>query len=330
MEDVGSLMRWTVLDLGARPIDGAERWGTDDRIRRVIRLQKPAPSGRRLGSRGLGLGVDAFRVAACARLALVTGPIIAMNPWTAVAARLLGYRDVSTVGLYAVEGGRSWRLLRRVLGSGPVVTLSEHESMKWRTAGGRSLSVRYGSTFAEPPVAHRSEPSARGNTTVTIFVGGTSDRDEEAISRLVSEVEAQEDLRLVIAAGGSSQLDTGRVRRVPAVTAAQFSELLASCDVVFLPLTDNGRAAGHMVLVEALQRGKPVVASWVAGMSEYFDGEYIRTAQEDPIPQLRAVGRAFDSRAREVRAYWKREYSKEAFGARVLSAFEQLNGSDPL
>jgi glycosyltransferase involved in cell wall biosynthesis len=253
-----------------------------------------------------------------------------MNPWTAVAARLLGYRDVSTVGLYAVEGGRSWRLLRRVLGSGPVVTLSEHEAMTWRTAGGRALSVRYGSTFAEPSVPHRPEAEGQENSTVTIFVGGTSDRDEEAIAKLVAQVEASEDLRLVIAVGGSLQLDTGRVRRVPSVTAAQFSALLAGCDVVFLPLTDNGRAAGHMVLVEALQRGKPVVATWVAGMDEYFDGEYIRAAQEDPISQLRTVGRAFGSRTPDVQAYWRRDYSKEAFGARVLNALEQLSGKDPL
>jgi len=321
-------MRWTVLDLGARPIDGVERWGTDDRIRRIIRLRKPAPSGRRLGSRGLGLGVDAFRVAARARLSLVTGPLIAMNPWTAVAARLLGYRDVSTVGLYAVEGGRSWRLLRLVLGSGPVITLSEHEALTWRRAGGRSLSVRYGSTFAEPSDAHPPELKGQYDSMVTIFVGGTSDRDEEAIAKLVSKVEASDDLRLIIAAGGGLQLDTGRVRRVPAVAAAEFSTLLASCDVVFLPLTDNGRAAGHMVLVEALQRGKPVVATWVAGMSEYFDGDYVQTAQEDPLPQLRKVGRDFSWRASEVQAYWEREYSKEAFGARVLSALEQLRGSN--
>lgn len=330
MEDMGRLMKWTVLDLGARPTDGAERWGNDERVGRIVRLQKPAPSGRRLGSRGLGLGIDALRVAARARLSLAQGPLIAMNPWTAVAARILGYRDVATVGLYAVEGSRSWRLLRRVLGSRPVVTLSEHEALTWRTAGGRSLSVRYGSTFADASVAHRQTPRVQDEGTVTIFVGGSSDRDEEAITKLASQVEASDDLRLIIAAGGNLRLDTGRVRRVPAVTAAEFSTLLASSDVVFLPLTDNGRAAGHMVLVEALQRGKPVVATWVAGMNEYFDGEYIRAAHEDPIPQLRTVARAFGSRAPEVQAYWKNEYSKEAFGTRVLSALEQLRGSAPL
>ena len=323
-------MRWTVLDLGARPLEGAERWGNDPRVRRVIRVEKPAPSGKRFGSRALGLGFDAFRVAARARLSLAHGPLIAMNPWTTVAARIFGYRDVSTVGLYAVEDGRSWRLLRSMLGSRPVVTLSEHEASRWRTAGGRALSVRYGATFADPPVADppASQSSAfqaqNEEATTTIFVGGTSDRDEDAISRLVAEVEATDDLRLVIAAGGTLQFDTGRVRRLPSIDAAEFSSFLADSDVVFLPLTDNGRAAGHMVLVEALQRGKPVIASWVAGMDEYFDGDFVQRAGTNLVTQLRAAGQTSGARADEVRAYWEREYSKEAFGRRVLGALERM------
>lgn len=318
-------MKWTVLDLGARPLQGAERWGNDPRVRRVIRVEKPAPSGKRFGSRALGLGFDAFRVAARARLSLAHGPLIAMNPWTTVAARILGYRDVSTVGLYAVENGRSWHLLRSVLGSRAVVTLSEHEASRWRTAGGRALSVRYGATFADPPASQSTAFHAQNEeATTTIFVGGTSDRDEEAISRLVAEVEASDDLRLVIAAGGTLQFDTGRVRRLPSIDAAEFSSFLAGSDVVFLPLTDNGRAAGHMVLVEALQRGKPVIASWVAGMDEYFDGDFVQRAGTNLVTQLRAVGQTSDARADEVRAYWEREYSKEAFGRRVLGALERM------
>lgn len=318
-------MKWTVLDLGARPHKGAERWGNDPRVRRVIRVEKPAPSGKRFGSRALGLGLDAFRVAARARLSLAHGPLIAMNPWTTVAARILGYRDVSTVGLYAVEDGRSWRLLRCVLGSRPVVTLSEHEASRWRTAGGRALSVRYGATFADPPASQSSAFHAQNEeATTTIFVGGTSDRDEEAISRLIDEVEASDDLRLVIAAGGTLQFDTGRVRRLPSIDAAVFSSFLAGSDVVFLPLTDNGRAAGHMVLVEALQRGKPVIASWVAGMDEYFDGDFVQRAGTNLVSQLRAVGQTSRARADEVHAYWEREYSKEAFGRRVLGVLERM------
>ena len=111
---------------------------------------------------------------------------------------------------------------------------------------------------------------------------------------------------------------------MPSIDAAEFSSFLADSDVVFLPLTDNGRAAGHMVLVEALQRGKPVIASWVAGMDEYFDGDFVQSAGTNLVPQLRAIGQTSGARADEVRAYWEREYSKEAFGRRVLGALERM------
>lgn len=313
-------MTWTVLDLGPAPEDGVERWGADQRIRRVIRVTNPAPTGRRLGSRALGLGVDALRVAFRARLSSRPGPLIAMNPWTAVMSRLLGLDRVCSVGLYAVEGGRSWRLLRRILGQRPVVTLSEHEATRWRLAGGRARAVRYGATFE----ALESDLSAQPGRVFSVFIGGSSDRDLEGIRRLTAEVENAEDVRLVIAAGGVVESDTGRVRRLKTLRSSEFSRQLAQSDVVYLPLADNGRAAGHMVLVEALQRGKPVVATWVSGMDEYFDGEYVTKALPDLLPQLRETASRFSERSGEITDYWRHEYSKTAFGARILNALEAM------
>jgi hypothetical protein len=324
--------RWHVLDLGPAPSDGRERWGADPRIVAVTRVQRPAPSGRRLGSRALGLGLDALRVAARGRLVSRGTPIIAMNPWTTFAARLLGLSRVATVGLYAVEGGRSWRMLRTVIGSRPVVTLSDHEASRWRAAGGRAVAVRYGSTFPEiPQNGLDGDAPADRTCTTRVFAGGASDRDAAALDALAEEV-ARDDagrVRLVVAVGDRSPSDSGRVRRLTEISPSNFSKLVAESDVVYLPLTDNGRAVGHMVLVEALQRGKPVVATWVTGMDEYFDGRYVRRAEEHLLQQLLDVATSFRGRKADVRDFWKANYSSEAFGRRVLDALDDLGSRNP-
>jgi hypothetical protein len=324
--------QWHVLDLGPVPVDGRERWDGDPRIVAVTRVQRPAPSGRRMGSRVLGLGVDALRVAARGRFVSPGTPIIAMNPWTTFAARLLGLSRVATVGLYAVEGGRSWRMLRTVIGSRPVVTLSDHEASRWRSAGGRAVAVRYGSTFPEiPRSALEREDSADRTRTTHVFAGGSSDRDAAAIEALAEQVGRDDSgsLRLVVAVGDRSASDTGRVRRVTEVSPSAFSRLVAESDVVYLPLTDNGRAVGHMVLVEALQRGKPVVATWVTGMDEYFDGRYVRRAESDLLQQLVEVAASFRGREADVQDFWRANYSSEAFGKRVLDGLDSLRAMSP-
>lgn len=324
--------RWHVLDLGPAPSDGRERWDGDPRIVAITRVQRPAPSGRRLGSRVLGLGLDALRVAARGRLVSRGVPVIAMNPWTTFAVRLLGLSRVATVGLYAVEGGRSWRMLRTVIGSRPVVTLSDHEASRWRDAGGRAVAVRYGSTFAEIPHEDLEQDETADRTRPTrVFTGGSSDRDAAAVDALAEEIGRDDEgrLRLVVAVGDRSTSDTGRVRRVSQVSPPDFSRLVAESDVVYLPLTDNGRAVGHMVLVEALQRGKPVVATWVTGMDEYFDGSYVRRAEGDLLQQLLDVAASFRGREADVRDFWRAHYSSEAFGRRVLDGLDSLRSGNP-
>jgi hypothetical protein len=316
---------WTVLDLGPEPADGVERWDGDARVSSVIRILDPAPTGRRFGSRVFGLGLDALRLALRARYRRTRGPLIAMNPWTSVAAILLGFRNVATVGLYAVEGGRSWTLLRRVIGTRPVVTLSEHEATRWRSSGGYADAVKYGSTFADVAADGESRDRVTGGS-LNIFVGGSSDRDTAAVDDLIKTVRAITDgsTRLVVATGGAESSDAGNVRRVGNVPQHVFSRLIEESDIVYLPLADNGRAAGHMVLVEALQRGKPVVATWVAGMNEYFDDRHVVRAHSELLPQLRYVADSFAGHASQLREYWRRNHSSQAFGQRILDTLDKL------
>jgi glycosyltransferase involved in cell wall biosynthesis len=316
---------WTVLDLGPEPAEGVERWNGDARVSSVIRIVDPAPTGRRFGSRAFGLGLDALRVALRARYRGISEPVIAMNPWTSVAARLLGFRNVATVGLYAVEGGRSWMLLRRVIGTRPVVTLSEHEATRWRSSGGCADAVKYGSTFADAGVSAGLRNRTKGGP-LSIFIGGSSDRDAAAVDDLIATVRATKDdsVRLVVATGGAESSDAGNVRRVGDVPQHVFSRLIEESDIVYLPLADNGRAAGHMVLVEALQRGKPVVATWVAGMNEYFDDRHVVRAQAELLTQLRDLADSFAGQASQIREYWLENHSSQAFGQRILDALDGL------
>jgi glycosyltransferase involved in cell wall biosynthesis len=317
-------MKWSVLDLGPAPAGGTERWNGDDRVEHVFRVEDAAPSGRRAGSRLLGLGLDAIRVALRARVHGAHGPLIAMNPWTTVAARLLGYNQVSTVGLYAVEGSRSWRLLRAAIGVRPVITLSQHEAERWQLAGGRSGAIRYGATFPPLEIPQSDVAGTRRNG-LRIFVGGSSDRDKAAINDLVRRVRRRNDIHLVIAVGDRDDEDDEAVQHFGPIAPDQFSRLIVESDIVYLPLSDNGRAAGHMVLVEALQRGKPVVANWVAGMDEYFDDRHVIRARGDLVDQLAEVAASFRGKPEVLQDYWRRTHSSEAFGQRILDTLDALN-----
>ena len=91
-----------------RDDDRDAAWLQNGRVRRIIRLRSATPSGRRRGSRAIGLGIDSLLLALKAVITTGSGPFLAANPWTAVALRLLGRRHIAVTGLYAVPGTRSY------------------------------------------------------------------------------------------------------------------------------------------------------------------------------------------------------------------------------
>ncbi|MGC5248689.1 hypothetical protein ACPXB3_17405 [Gordonia sp. DT219] len=312
--------------MGAPHQLSVDAWLADPRVGAEIRWKHAAPSGLRFGRRSLGIGLDSLLLAMMARLGRAGPPYLCANPWTAVALRLVGISQFAVTGIYSTPEGRTWKLLRRAIGTNPVVTLVDIESSIWNGAGGHSTAVLYGNTFGYPRSADVRNEAAPAR----IFVGGTSDRDPALVEALVEQLAIAGYLTEVIIADGSGPDSEIRgncnVTRMPQVTPEKFGPLLASCEVVFLPLVDSGRAAGHMVTVGALEAGLRVLTSDVRGMEGYVDGFFVQYLSADGLfaKQIQEAVAIASATAPSVRDYWRQKFSTEAYAGRVMDAIAWL------
>nr|WP_281357243.1 glycosyltransferase [Rathayibacter agropyri] len=316
--------QYVVVGLGRQSVDYDTTWLAQPEIAGIVRFARAAPQGRRFGSRALGLGIDAVVGAAKARVLHPRSRYLALNPWTAAALRILGSRRVAVTGIYASEGTRSWKALRAILGSSPIVATVEVESTAWNRSGGLSTHVLYGTTFAYP---RRRIDHAR----TTIFIGGSSDRDTVQIDDMVDAVKAwSRPVRLIICAGREKPLwengSGSSIEQHGYLSQQMFGELLSHSDVAFLPLKRHDRAAGHMVAVGALQCGIPVVTSPSIGMTGYVDGRFVRETLTDLplLEHLENVGLSMRSHNEEIAQYWRTHFSREVNVRNVLDAFQSL------
>lgn len=310
-----TLAAYTLLAMGpANPRSDSE-WLRHPLIRAVCQYEAAAVTGKRYGSRILGVGLDALILALRTLTPSVRGPYVATNPWIAVALRLTGRKDFVVTGIFAEPSSRSWKVMRRFIGDAPVITMSKSETGPWNADGGRAQAVLYGNSLGYPP----KKPSE----TLHIFVGGSSDRDPRAIRALEEEVlESSTPVRLTLATGGPAG-ETRRggnvINRPGYLSQQEFGELLSTASVVFLPLAPGTRAAGHMVLVGALESGIAVSVTPNEGMKEYARGPGVALCDPDrPIlPQLRELADASRSKQDEIRALWADAFSLESYIARV-------------
>ena len=315
----------TLVVLG-RATESKERaWREGLGLVRTVRLTGAAPSGSRFGSRALGLGLDSALVALKALAVGARSPFLATNPWIAVALKATLRRRVAVTGIYAVAGSRSFKMLRLVLRDSPVVTTVRVEAEAWTAAGGRAVPVVYGNTFGYP------ESRDRGDDVLHIFVGGSSDRDTDAIDQLEREIRSNSAPIALTVVGNEdpSSWSEGnrRIEHTGRVSPDRFGNLLSKADVVFLPLVPSDRAAGHMVTVGALESGLRVLTSDTIGMTGYVDGRYVRPLKpgEPLLAQLEALADRTDEGRAEARDFWRETFSVDAYVARVRGALRALS-----
>ncbi|MDQ0768072.1 glycosyltransferase involved in cell wall biosynthesis [Pseudarthrobacter defluvii] len=163
-----------------------------------------------------------------------------------------------------------------------------------------------------------------------IFIGGSSDRDPQAIRALEEEVlSSPTPVQLDIATGGpASEIRRGGnvVRHPGYVSQKEFGELLSTASVVFLPLARGTRAAGHMVLVGAVESGIPVAVTPNEGMKEYViePGVVLCDPDRAILPQLRELADATRGRQSEIRALWKAQLSLDSYISRIMEVLEPV------
>lgn len=312
---------YTLLAIGPSNPDADQAWLESPYVNRVCRNTKAATNGKRFGSRVLGIGLDSFVLALKTLLPGIRGPYLANNPWIGAALRLTGRSDFAVTGVYAEPTSRSWKVLRRLIGDVPVVTLSESEAEPWNAVGGRACAVLYGNTFGYP--------NRQPGENLHVFVGGTSDRDRRIIESLENEVlDSPEPVRLTLATGeppGAKVTGANVVHRPGRLTPSEFGSMLSNASVVFLPLRDGTRAAGHMVLVGALESGVPVGVTPSQGIAEYVIGPAIELCDPNQplLPQLRRIADSAEGQDESIRRFWREVFSREAYVDRVGRALDR-------
>ncbi|MDQ0663268.1 hypothetical protein QFZ35_001766 [Arthrobacter ulcerisalmonis] len=316
---------YTFLALGPASAKADASWISHPMIKAICQYEGAAITGKRWGSRILGIGFDALVLALKTLSPSVSGPYFATNPWIGAALRLTGRKDFVVTGVYAEPSSRSWKILRRLIGDAPVITMSQSETLPWNADGGRAWCVLYGNSLGYP--------SNKRSEDFHIFIGGSSDRDPEAIRALEEEVLASTTpVRLTIATGGTAReiRRGGNVVTHPGyVDQKEFGELLSTASVVFLPLARGTRAAGHMVLVGAVESGIAVAVTPNEGMKEYMMEPGI--ARCDPhqplLPQLRELADATRHRQAEIRGLWEEKLSLDSYISRIMELLESARGS---
>ncbi|WP_459790632.1 glycosyltransferase [Arthrobacter sp. AD-310] len=278
-------------------------------------------TGKRLNNRMLGIGLDSLLLALRTLHPKIRGPYLANNPWIAAALRVTGRKNFAVTGIYAEPDSRSWKVLQKLIGKASVITLSESEADAWNADGGHAQAVLYGNTFGYPPKA--------ASEMFHIFVGGSSDRDQALIDALEGEVLASADaVRLTLAVGGEDGIKQALgniVYRPGYIDQDRFGALLSSASVVFLPLRSGIRAAGHMVLVGALECGVPVMISPTEGVREYLQGSAVSAVdvRKPLLPQLQALAADARNSETELRRLWEEKFSLEAYTKRVSSVLSE-------
>lgn len=310
-------MAYTMLAIGPANPDADMAWLKTAAILRVVRQPSKAVGGKRLNNRMLGIGVDSLLLALRTFAPGVRGPYLANNPWIGAALRLTGRKNFVVTGIYAEPRSRSWQVLQRLIGHTKVITLSESEANAWVADGGTAAAVLYGNTFRYPAKTASDE--------FHIFVGGSSDRDESLISRLESEVlQSDGGVRLTLAVGGQAgitEVNGNLVERTGTLSQKEFGQLLSTASVAFIPIKNGIRAAGHMVMVGALECGIPVLMTPAMGLREYFLAPAVSALNPDEniLPQLRLLVDDPRNDSESIRSTWKQVFSLDAYTQRVAS-----------
>lgn len=314
---------YTLLALGPASPESDQEWLACPHISDIFQHHRAALNGRRFGSRVLGIGLDSLVLAIRTLRPSVKGPYVANNPWIGAALRLTGRRNFVVTGIYAEPSSPSWKVLRRLIGDAPVIALSESEAGPWNADGGRAQAVLYGNSFGYPA---KNAPQH-----LHIFVGGTSDRDTGIIRALEAEVlNSAEPVHLTLATGepaGEIRHDGNVVSRPGYLTPKAFGELLSTASVAFLPIRQGTRAAGHMVLVGALESGVAVGVTPSEGMKEYVIGPAVAGCDPNQpiIPQLRRLVDQPASQEESIRQFWADTFSLSSYVSRVGAVLEEVN-----
>ncbi|MCE9611880.1 MAG: glycosyltransferase family 4 protein [Chthoniobacter sp.] len=261
------------------------------------------------------------------------------------AARLSGAKVVAMChgAELAMARRRPWirALLRQCLLRSDVLACnsSHTQSEIERLCGRRATVIPYGATLREPAAAPERLP---GDTATLLFTGRHIQRKGVPfLLRALPAILERRRVKLLITGDGdrrgewevlARELHLGdAVQFLGTVSNDELSRLYRACDVFVLPaiFDDRGDTEGlGVVLIEALQNARPVVASAVGGITDVIQHEKtgLLVPEKDPFALAAAVLRLLDEPTLACRlGETGRDEAARLFDwDRITSATEQL------
>jgi glycosyltransferase involved in cell wall biosynthesis len=104
-----------------------------------------------------------------------------------------------------------------------------------------------------------------------VFSGGWTNRDYDALLRCAAQLP---DISFTIVASAKNRLieqAPANVRLLLDIDQAEFNQLLAGSKFVVIPLQEDVGSSGQMVLLSAMELGKPVIVPRVGAVTEYVE-----------------------------------------------------------
>jgi len=222
------------------------------------------------------------------------------------AARLSGARVVSTChGAELAMGRRKpWvrRVLRRCLLASDVLSCNSSHTQGEieQLCGRRATVIPYGATLRDPSPA--PAPAAPGDPATLLFTGRHIQRKGVPyLLRALPAILQRRRVKLLITGDGDRRAEWEGLARelrlgdavqfLGTVSNAELGRLYRACDVYVLPaiFDDRGDTEGlGVVLIEALQNARPVVASAVGGIVDVIQHEKTGLLVPEKNPQALA------------------------------------------
>ncbi|TKC85867.1 glycosyltransferase [Trinickia terrae] len=181
---------------------------------------------------------------------------------------------------------RRW-CYRKLLARADVLTTlsSENAELCRRYLRRNALHVYYGLNMTDFPLAepHEWQP---GTPLRIAAIGNDRDRDWTTLVKAFGN-DSRYTVRLATRRKIPKALHAPNVQIAPASGLAKQRELYDWADLVVVPLRPNYHASGITVVLEAAALGKPVIASDVGGLRDYFTAQQVTYVPPHDVAALR-------------------------------------------
>ena len=141
------------------------------------------------------------------------------------------------------------------------------------------------------PVAVKKIPKFDTSITLEkyVFTAGHSGRDLDFVIRSLNNTE----YKLVVADSMTTETPSENVTIDTKSTGTVMLEIMAHCYCFVTPLKSKLKSAGHLMSLQAMQMGKPVICTDSDGMRPYiidgYNGFFIENTKEDLLSALKRL-----------------------------------------